>query len=360
MRGRGGTARLTREFCLQKRRWTASFRGNRRTVGREQKVMLKELREFWDSLPNKSVLLVLWVAWWVLFEFYGAAHLSWLITPSMFQYIGRMLQSAVEKQNDDQLGVWIPFLVVILVIMRRRELTRTGPVEGRWTGVVLVGIAAVAHVLFYSVQQVVLSFQAFLLGAYGLTGVVFGRAWMRRFFFPFVLLCFMMPVVQFINAPTFWLRHFSAASATWIGQHLLNIRLVREATQVAAVDAGGRRFFTFDVVDACSGIRSLKVIVLLTVIFGFLQFRTAWRRWVLLAFAPVLAVAGNVIRLVATFWVGDLFGQAAAGRFETNFGYITFAVAFGGLVLLGRWMQEPGQSPGPPTTPPTTPPTSPA
>ncbi len=321
--------------------------------GGNKKVMLKELREFWDSLPNKSVLLVLWVAWWALFEFYGAAHLSWLITPSMFQYIGRMLQSAVEKQNDDQLGVWIPLLVLVLVILRRRELTRTGPVEGRWAGVLLVGIAAVTHVLFYSVQQVVLSFQAFLLGAYGLTGIVFGRAWMRRFFFPFVLLCFMMPVVQFIHAPTFWLRHFSAATATWIGQHLLNIPLVREATQVAAIDAKGKVFFTFDVVDACSGIRSLKVIVLLTVIFGFLQFRTAWRRWVLLACAPVLAVLGNVFRLVATFWVGDLFGQVAASKFETNFGYLTFAVAFGGLVSLARWLQEPGPStePSPANTP---------
>jgi hypothetical protein len=44
---------------------------------------------------------------------------------------------------------------------------------------------------------------------------------------------------------------------------------------------------------------------------------------------------------VATFWIGDLFGQDAASNFETNFGYVTFAVALGGLILLARWMREP-------------------
>lgn len=312
--------------------------------------MLKELRQLWDGLPDKGVLVVLLAAWWALFEYFGAAQLHWLPTPSMFKYVGRMLSYAVEAQNDDQLGVWMPWLFAILVVMRRRELTLTQPVEGRWVGAFILIGATLAHVVFYSVQQVVLSFQTFLIGAYGLTGLVWGREWLRRFLFPFVVLCFMMPIVHYLDAPTFWLRHFSAATATWIGKNILNIPLVRQATQVAAMDVKGNIVFTFDVVDACSGIRSLKVITLLTVIFGFMQFQMAWRRWVLLACAPILAVAGNVSRLVATFWVGDLFGQDAASKFESNFGYVTFAVALGGLILLARWMREP-EDPAPPKDP---------
>jgi len=313
--------------------------------------MLKELQQLWNSLPDKFVWVALMIAWWALFEFYGAAHLHWLVTPSMFTFIARMLSYAVESQNDDQLGVWMPVLFLVLVVIRRKELTLTEPIEGRWTGAVIVVAATLAHLVFYSVQQVVLSFQTFLIGAYGLTGVVWGRHWLRRFLFPFVVLCFMMPIVHYMDAPTFWLRHFSAATATWIGKNVLNIPLVRQATQVAAVDAKGNLVFTFDVVDACSGIRSLKVILLLTVMFGFMQFQAAWRRLVLLSLAPFLAVAGNVCRLVATFWVGDIFGQEAASKFESNFGYITFAVALGGIVLLARWMREPGDSSPPPPPP---------
>jgi len=304
--------------------------------------MLKELRELWDSLPFKLVLVGLLALWWALFEFYGAAQLHWLPTPSLFTFIGRMLWYAVQSENDDQLGVWMPWLFLALVVIRRRELKLTGPVQNPWVGVVLFVVAAAAHAVFFSVQQVVLSFLAFLLGLYALTGVVWGREWLQRFFFPFVVLCFMVPVVHYLDAPTFWLRHFSAASATWVGQHILNIPLIREATQVSAVDPKTHAIlFKFDVVDACSGIRSLKVIVLLTVIFGFLQFQTAWRRGILLLCAPILAVAGNIFRLVATFWVGDIFGQIAASKFESNFGFVSFAVALGGLVLLARAFREP-------------------
>lgn len=307
--------------------------------------MLKELRELWDSLPNKLVLVVLLAAWWALFQFYGAAQLHWLPTPSLFTYLGRMLWYAWTVGNDDQLGVLMPLLFLVLVGVRRRELKLTQPVEGRWTGVVVLCLAAAAHAILFSVQQVVLSFQAFLIGAYAMTGIVWGREWLRRFFFPFVVLCFMMPIVHFLDAPTFWLRHFSAATATWVAQNVLNIPLVRQATQVSSVDAKGTINFTFDVIDACSGIRSLKVITLLTVVFGFLHFKTAWRRWMLLVCAPLLAVAGNVIRLVTTFWVGDLFGQYAASKFEPYFGYVTFAVAFGGLILIARGIREQGEPP---------------
>lgn len=303
--------------------------------------MLKELRELWDSLPDKWVVAALLAAWWALFEYHGAAQLHWLPTPSLFTFIGRMLWYAVQTENDDQLGVWMPGLFLFMVVLRRRELTLTSPIQGLWTGAVIVILATAAHVVFFAVQQVVLSFLAFLVGLYGLTGLVWGREWLRRFFFPFVILCFMIPVVHYLDAPTFWLRHFSAASATWLGQNILNIRLVREATKVAAVDLKGLPIFQFDVVDACSGIRSLKVIILLTVVFGFLQFQTAWRRWILLLCAPFLAVAGNIFRLVSTFWVGDLFGQTAASKFESNFGFVSFGVALGGLVLIARWLREP-------------------
>ena len=315
--------------------------------------MLKELQELWASLPHKLVLAGLLAAWWALFEFFGAAQLHWLPTPSMFSFMGRMLWYAVQSENDDQLGVWMPLLFLGLVVLRRRELTLPRTVTSPWPGALIVIGAAAAHVVFFSVQQVVFSFLTFLVGVYGLTGVVWGREWLRRFVFPFVVLCFMVPIVHYLDAPTFWLRHFSAASATWIGQHILNIRLIRQATQVAAVDLQGNPVFKFDVVDACSGIRSLKVIILLTVVFGFLQFQKSWRRWILLLCAPFLAVAGNVFRLVATFWVGDLFGQTAASQFESKFGFVSFAVALGGLVFLARWLREPGDASATPPTPPT-------
>jgi len=38
--------------------------------------------------------------------------------------------------------------------------------------------------------------------------------------------------------------------------------------------------------------------------------------------------------------VAEAFGQDAGKMVETNAGYVTFAVAFGGAYLLARWLEK--------------------
>lgn len=308
--------------------------------------MVKELRQLWDSLPNKLAVAVLLAAWWALFEYCGMAQLYWVPTASLFTFLHRALETAVTAETDDQIGLWMPWLFLILVVVRRQELTLVNPVRPSWIGVVLVAGALLVHLLAFIVQQVGLSAVAFLVGAFGLLGIVWGREWLHRGFFPFVILGFMIPTAHYLESATFQLRHISAATATWIGKTVLNLPLMRDGTMVSAINSKGIPIFQFDVVDACSGIRSLKVIILLTVIFGFLQFKSAGRRWILLALAPPLAVAGNVCRLVCTFAIGEAWGQQVATTWESKLGFLTFAVAVGGVVLCARLMREPDDSAG--------------
>ena len=78
----------------------------------------------------------------------------------------------------------------------------------------------------------------------------------------------------------------------------------------------------------------------LTIIYGFLSFKPTWKRLLMVAAAIPLAILGNVVRLCFTIGVAETFGQAAGKAVETYAGYITFGVAIGSIMLLGRWLEK--------------------
>jgi exosortase/archaeosortase family protein len=116
----------------------------------------------------------------------------------------------------------------------------------------------------------------------------------------------------------------------------LSPELIRDGTQL--FDAN--HTFAYEVAPACSGIHSLVALMALTIIYGFVCFRSPWKRWVMVLSAIPLAVVGNVIRLCFTIMVAELGGQHAGKSVEKDAGYITFAVALISVFVLGRWLVE--------------------
>lgn len=299
---------------------------------------VQDIRKLWDSFPHKGIAAVLLAAWFALFHWLGHAGV-WSPDPSLFAFLSAMYDQADTLDSDDSLGRYIPLLVLILLFIQREPLTRV--LKEPWTpALFLIGGALLLHVFAYLVQQIPFSFIAFLVGLYGITALLWGRAWMRAALFLFVVLAFAMPVEPYIEGITFKMRHFAAAVSTWICTTLLSLNLDRQGAMVSSIRPDGSLGFQFEVAAACSGMRSLKVILLLTLVFGFLSFQTVWKRALLLAIAPALAIAGNIVRLIFTFSVGEISPEYAK-KFETNAGFVTFAVAFGGILLLGHWLREP-------------------
>jgi exosortase len=112
--------------------------------------------------------------------------------------------------------------------------------------------------------------------------------------------------------------------------------LIREGTQLS--DA--QHSFHYDIAPACSGIRSLIALLALTTIYGFISFKSTWRRLLMILSAVPLAVIGNVVRLTFTVVVAEAFGQDWGSKVEQKFGFVTFAVAIALVVLIGNWLQE--------------------
>lgn len=309
--------------------------------------MLQELRSLWDGLPHKAALGVVVAAWLALFHFMGNSTLGYIQTESMFGWLQAVYEGGAKQGRDDELGLMIPWLVGAIIVMRRTELAAI-PKEPWAPAFVLIPVGLAMHIAGYVVQQTRLGMLGFLIGLYGIMGMYWGRAWMRGFAFPYLLFLFCVPISVFLDTLTHGLRLLSTLLSTTFCDWVLNMKLERAGTIVLQKASATTQGFRFDVAPACSGIRSATVVLLLTVTFAFLNFRTAWRRLLLVLLSPVFAVLANVIRLIVVFAVAEAAGQAAGEAVETKFGFATFLIALGCVFLVARWLREPDPSEGSP------------
>ncbi|MEW6159480.1 MAG: exosortase/archaeosortase family protein, partial [Verrucomicrobiota bacterium] len=173
-------------------------------------------------------------------------------------------------------------------------------------------------------------------GIYGLMGLAWGFAFLRASFFPFFLFAFCIPLGTMADTLTFPLRMMVSWIAAGFSQLVLGIDVIRVGTQL--FDA--RQTFQYDVAAACSGIRSLTVLVALTTIYGFITFRATWKRLLMIVIALPLAVVGNVIRITGVIITAEAFGEKAGMKFHDYAGFVTFALALICVMALGVWLRE--------------------
>jgi exosortase len=296
-----------------------------------------EFAAAWAALPNKGFFLALLAAWLALFQFLGNSTFGYADTASLPAW---MVNAYNAPTSDDGHGNIIPFVVLALFWWKRKRLL-AAPLALWPPALGLVALALGLHVVGYLVQQPRISILAMFAGIYGLTGLAWGRAWLRESFFPFVLLAFCIPLGSLSQTITFPLRIMATIISVAVS-HLLGIDVLREGTQM--FDA--QREFNYDVAPACSGIRSLIALLAMTVIYGQVYFRTGWKRLGLVAAAFPLAVAGNVLRLTLIIVTADTFGVAAGNFVHENwfFSLLPYVPGIGGLLLLARWWREPGEA----------------
>lgn len=294
--------------------------------------LLREARIFWGRLPDKPLFLALLAAWAALFHFLGHCSFNFTDHPSLFAWMwGAWSAPALEAEH----GKLVPFVVLALLWLRRNELLAT-PAR-RWLPA-LAGLAAALalHVIAFTVQQPRLSMVALAAGAWWLVGLVWGPGWLRKTFFPFLLLGFCVPLESLGEGILFQLRLLVTKVSVGIGHHLLGLDVLRDGTRIF----NSARTFNYDVAPACSGIRSLASLLAVTTIYGYVAFRAPWRRVVMILLAAPLAVAGNVARITTVIILAEAFGEKTGAAAETNLGYVTFAVAIGLMFAAGWLMRE--------------------
>jgi EpsI family protein len=195
-------------------------------------------------------------------------------------------------------------------------------------GIVAPALAAMLgglalHLLGYAVQQTRISIVALLLFTWGVVALGGGRRWGRAAAFPLCFLLFALPL-DVLDTFGFYLR-MGVIKVAVAAAHGVGLEVVRNGTQLFSPHGG----YQYDVAAACSGVRSLMALAALSLLVGYLNFRSWWVRALLLVLCAPYAFAGNVVRIFAVIAAAEWSGQRAGLAVHDWFGFLVFVVVLG-------------------------------
>jgi exosortase len=232
-------------------------------------------------------------------------------------------------------GFFVPLFCGFVVWQNRKRLAEIVYVPS-WSGLVVIAGSLITLIVGVLGAELFLSRSSLILLLAGLIVLFLGWTSFRAVHFPWACLFLMVPIPKIIyNQITLPLQFLASRLAGGM-LGLSGVPVLREGNiiHLPAMD--------LEVVEACSGIRSLLSLTALAVIYGyFLERRTGVRIVLVLAAVPI-AVAANGLRIMGTglmahYWSPD----KAEGFFHMFAGWVIFLLSFGMLFLLHgmiRWV----------------------
>jgi exosortase len=238
-------------------------------------------------------------------------------------------------------GAFVPIIAGYIAWGQRDKLAGVAPQPNLW-GLALViwggfqlYIATLGAELFLARTAIVFS----IIGAVLLLG---GTRYARTFAFPLFLLFFMVPIPAVIyNQITFPLQLLASQVAEYAITGI-GIPVIREGN---ILELAAQRL---NVVEACSGIRSLLTLTFMSLVYGYFAEKKSWIRVALFFSTIPIAIAANAGRVTITGIIADYKPELAEGLFHEAQGWVIFMMAFAMLVAvhqifirIGRVLEKP-------------------
>jgi exosortase len=261
-----------------------------------------------------------------------------LLVSALFLILyGQVFRSMVQQWWDDPNyghGFLVPAFAAYILWRERGRRREIAIHESNWglpimfaaIGMLLLGILGSEH---FTAR-----FSALIL----ISGiVVFVAGWqaLRSVSFPMAYLIFMIPLPAIIYYQLTFPLQILASRLGESGLVALGVRAVREGNLLILPNC------TLEVVEACSGVRSLLSLVAVVVGYVYLVEPAIWKRCILIALTIPIVIASNGLRLVSAGLLSFLIGpETDSGVVHAGLGLIVFVLAFLSIVLIHRLLRR--------------------
>ena len=257
-------------------------------------------------------------------------------------------------------GLLIPFVIIYILWSQRDELSRE-PVRPQFgLGIVLVVMGLLGLWAGTAGAELFIQRISLVLVLAGTVVYFWGHRFLLLTFVPFVLLLLSLPIpVIVFNKIAFPLQLFASRCAVW-SMSLFDIPVLRQGNVIELIPLGGKEIKKLEVVEACSGIRSLMTLATLAVVFAYFthprdpQFPNGqkpglmsrlksygfWRSAIIVLSAVPIAIVTNAFRVSGTGVLAHYYGtEVADGFFHSFSGWVVYIVAFVLLFAVG-WLLD--------------------
>ncbi len=251
-------------------------------------------------------------------------------------------------------GLLIPFVIGYILWTERGRLASLVPRPRVFLGAAAVVLALLMLWVGTAGAELFTQRTSLILLLSGLAVYFHGWRLLRALVVPLLLLALAIPIPTIVfNKVAFPLQLFASRCAVWT-MRMFDIPVLREGNIIELYPLGSTTTKKLEVVEACSGIRSLMTLVTLAVVFAYFtspsddggrggrrfeRFRTLRAVLIVLAAVPI-AIITNAGRVSGTGVLARYYGtEVADGFFHEFSGWVIYVVAFLMLFAFG-WVLD--------------------
>ena len=268
----------------------------------------------------------------VIFNYFGISITGYRSTGTLFTW---WAGNWFDPNSDTSHGPIILLLAVWLLFRNVKSSTIQHPIPEYRIGLSVIALALLLNLVGYYAQHPRISVLGFLIFLVGSAFLLGGRRWGKAIIFPCLFLLFSVRWTVITDEFGFPMR-LGVIKLSYSLSQSIGIDVIRNGTQLFSPDGS----YQYDVAPACSGIRSLIALSSLSLILGYVSFRSWWRRSLLFLLAFPFAFIGNVIRIFSIILVAEWLGQKAGSIVHEWFGFLIFLIVLGFAMLTARLLQR--------------------
>lgn len=265
-----------------------------------------------------------------------AGLLAWIYLP----VLASMVQNWWRDPNYSH-GFLVPLVAGYLVWRQRQTLARLAAGPNPW-GLAVVALGLLLWLVGEQAHEFYLRRVSLIPVLWGLCLLRWGWPVGRRTIFAFLYLLLMVPLPYMLyDAVAFPLR-LVAARLAGEGIRLFGVPVLVEGNVLHLPSV------VLNVVDACSGIRSLISLLAAGVILAYLMLPNRWLKALVVLLVPPVAVLTNAARVMIAGLLAESVGPATLeGSMHDTVGWLVFMAAFlllAGLTALLKRLSQPREA----------------
>ncbi len=275
-------------------------------------------------------------------------------------------------------GLLIPFIIGYILWLERPRLSRAAGQPQLWLGGAFILCALLGLWAGTAGAELFIQRLSLVLMLAGIVIYFWGHKLLRLVFVPLLLLLLAIPIPAIIfNQIAFPLQLFASRCAVWV-MRAFDISVLRQGNIIELMPLGASQPKKLEVVEACSGIRSLMTLVTLAVVFAYFTYPRKdvesgdagdsgsgtnqsesetgksessglfaalksygfWRSIILVLSAVPIAIVTNALRVSGNGVLAHYYGSKVGDKFFHSFsGWVVYIVAFLLLLAVG-WLLD--------------------
>ena len=249
------------------------------------------------------------------------------------------LAKAWWRSADYSHGFFIPPLFLYLIWTKREKL-RQQEIRTHRAGLAIVLVSLLAYFIGHYAEIRTIASLSMIACLMGSVLYLLGPRILRELGFPFFLLFFMVPIPAQIYAKLTIPLQLTVTKVSALAAQTFGIPVYRTGN---ILETPG---LSLAVVEACSGMRSIMTLLLLSALFAFFSLRTSIGKLALFLSGIPVAVLINIFRVTGIFLVWHFMEyDLTHGMLHKAFGIILFGIALVILYALQKgivfWEEKP-------------------